>query len=233
MLRPLGPSQFQSHIVGSITRENQGAQKDFKLPAFCSVFVWVIPPGLPIETLLRMSAEMLPENRTRRQAMAEIETNADPLCKFGPGGDFVSVWQPQAARICGSLNSLAKPLTSIVQMFAVLLGSKPGGPLVNMETALACNKSTCHHQEKVQDGVRSCKTSNSIDAAATATAADGSLFSREPLLFADHCRVGIRVKHKPKHRIRTYRRATKKRAALWLSEQGSLFETDLASARTA
>jgi len=110
----------------------------------------------------------------RRQA----DGQAEPLCKFGPGGDFIAVWQPELA---------------------------------------AANS----------------KTYNTVDSAPVATIEDGGVLSREPMLFPDNSRIGGPTEHKPKYRVRTYRRAAKKRPAFRLSEQGSLFELDLAGARTA
>ena len=110
----------------------------------------------------------------RRQADEQVE----PLCKFGPGGDFIAIWQPE-----------------------LLAGSS--------------------------------KTDNTINPTPVAAIEDSGVLSRQPMLFPDNSRTGSPIKHQPKYRVRTYRRAAKKRPAFRLSEQGSLFEPDLASARTA
>jgi len=100
-----------------------------------------------------------------------------PLCKFGPGGNFVTVW-PQ--------------------------------------------KGTSEHAD------------DRITDPATGAAIKGScLISDGPMLFADDCRISIRTWHKPKHNIRTYRRAVKKRPSAVLSGHSSLFAAEFKSAKTA
>jgi hypothetical protein len=127
--------------------------------------------------------------RTKKM-MPQTDGQAEPLCKFGPGGDFITAWQPEL--------------------------TKPSGP-----------------QEKAKDVVANSKTNSTVNSAPDATIEDGRVLSREPMLFPDNSRVSSRIKHKPKYRIRTYRRAAKKRFAFGPSEQGSLFELDFQRARTA
>jgi len=158
---------------------------------------------------------------------------AEPLCKFGPGGDFIATWQPTLSESSSSSNWLRRVLTFTLEPLALLLGLKPGSPSVHTGHAVAVNEFTAHDEERIPNGVRNIRVDRPFDAAATGTAAADCLFPAQPLLFPDHRRTGLRIRHKPQHGVRTYRRTAKKRPALWLPEQGSLFEIDLPSARTA
>lgn len=174
-----------------------------------------------------------PLQNTRRKAKAEVDMKAEPLCKFGPGGDFIAAWQPTLSESSSSSNWLTKVLTFMLEPLALLLGLKPSGPSAHAGQAVAAHEFTARDEQRVPNGVRNIRVDRTFDAAPTATAAADCLFSGQPSLFPDHRRVGLRIRHKPQHRVRTYRRTAKKRPALWLPEQGSLFEIDLASARTA
>jgi len=99
-----------------------------------------------------------------------------PVCKFGPGGDFVSIWPERFA-------GLYQP-----------------GPAYT--------------------GV------------AAGDEGDGRL-PAQPMLFADDFRTAGANQHKPKRRIRAYRRAAKKKVHLEFSRQGSLFAADAHCAKTA
>ena len=97
----------------------------------------------------------------------------EPVCKFGPGGDFVSVW-PRDTKGAGPADARSS------------LGSQ------------------------------------------------GSVgLSGQTLLFTDVRVSGSRAGHKPKHHIQAYRRTATKKPAEGSPPQGTLFETNSRSARTA
>jgi hypothetical protein len=102
------------------------------------------------------------KTKRQRKMRRQADGQAEPLCKFGPGGDFIAVWQPELV-------------------------------------------------------ARSSKTDNTVDSAPATTIEDSGVLPREPMLFPDNSRIGSRIKHKPKYRVRTYRRAAKKRPAFRLS----------------
>jgi len=101
-----------------------------------------------------------------------VNNQTEPLCRVGPGGDFVSLWPAE------------------------------NQPNSNCTTPIRVVKGDCR-------------------------------FSGEPMLFADDWLTGVRVCHKSKHSIRTYSRAAKKKSSHDSSGQGSLFEADFKSAKTA
>jgi len=163
----------------------------------------------------------------------ERNREAEPLCKFGPGGDFTVVLQPEPSESSESSKPLVKLLASAVEIVAIVLGLKRAGSYVPLRNAFCSNELTVCHKEKVKNAAENSRAYNTTDPAPTTATEDGGPFSPEPMLFPDLGRNGIRIRHKPKHCIRTYRRTTKKRLAIGLSEQGSLFETKFKSARTA
>jgi len=152
------------------------------------------------------------------------ERQAEPLCKFGPGGDFVAVWEPEPSEC---LETLARLPRSAIEALAAAFGLKRATPLI------CPNEQIDRHMEKSNDAIENSTARDSTDAASTPAPANDSTFSAEPLLFPDLVRNGIRIKHKPKHRIRTSHRAAKKGAAFKIPKQSSLFEGQLPRARIA
>jgi len=156
----------------------------------------------------------------------------EPVCSFGPGGDFTCVWKPDMFAL-PSQNRLAIVLTTLTEIATAILGSEPETVVSasanphSAEAALLCREGTAKYaKENTND--RQCAHSTT-----TTTAKSDLLFSDEPMLFPDNRRIGLRTAYKPKHRIRTYRRTTKKRTAFNLVVQGSLFAIDSKSAKTA
>ena len=160
-------------------------------------------------------------------------SQAKPLCKLGPGGDFVTVWQPQPSSSSGPSNHLVKFLTSTVEIVTMLLGLNRNSPCVGSKSAYYFSECVVCQKEEATNAVSSSNLCSTIDPAPATITEDTRPFSREPMLFPDHSGIGVRTKHKPKHRVRTRSRAAKKRLALRLSEQSSLFELGFKSAKTA
>ena len=163
----------------------------------------------------------------------ERNTEAEPLCQFGPGGDFIAVWLPEPPESSASSNLLAKLLASAVEIVAMVLGLERTGSHVPLRSAFGSNELTVCHKDEDENAVRTGKAYDKTDSAPTTASEDDSSLSGEPMLFPDLGRDGIRIRHKPKHCIRTYRRTAKKRLAVRSSQHGSLFESQFRSARTA
>ena len=129
-----------------------------------------------------------------------------PVCRFGPGGDFVSIWPESSQFQLPSQNRLLKILACLNEIIAGVLGSE-----FNPLSAAA---------PKAQP----------IPAARF----DQSRKSQaQPMLFPDDSRIGLRAAHKPRHRIRAHHRTIKKRPCIDPAEQGLLFAPDIKIARTA
>lgn len=156
-----------------------------------------------------------------------IKRQIEPACKFGPGGDFVSHWpgragEPQEV----STNRLGRVLASIGEIITTLIGLAP-------EQMRVAEESILYKEGKSGYAVTNIRADRGPYTTSATIIKGNRLFPGEPLLFADDSRISVRTGHKPKHRIRTYQRASKKRSSFSLPGQGSLFETDLKSARTA
>ena len=158
---------------------------------------------------------------------------AEPLCKFGPGGDFTSIWQPEISESSISSNWLVKLLASVVEVIAVLIDLKRYSPYVHLRNDFSSNELTVCHKEHVKNAFENTTSIDTDNTSPTPATEIGGILPKDPLLFPDLGRNGIRIKHKPKHRIRTYHRTAKKRIAISPSKQSSLFESQFKSARTA
>ncbi len=162
--------------------------------------------------------------------LPDKEQQAGPLCKFGPGGDFVATWQPKPSK---QPDVLARLLGSAVHALAAAFGLKNAGSNVPLSGSLYSDESTVHNTENLNDAIENSTTRDSTNTASAPAPANDSPFSAEPLLFPDLIRNGLRVRHQPKHRVRAPRRAAKKGAAFRIPKQGSLFEGKLARTRIA
>lgn len=157
-----------------------------------------------------------------------------PVCKFGPGGDYVRFWPPGSYELPQlSANSLTKVLMSLSKIMENLLSSESGNMLAGRTAAgRAANRFDCWKGD-LEDAVKSAKIDKPSHAASSTVIKGDRPRSGEPMLFADDWRVGIGTWRKPKHHIRACRRTAKKRAALSIPGQGTLFDVDFKSARTA
>ena len=158
--------------------------------------------------------------------------HVEPLCKFGPGGDFEVTWQPEPPEVF-EMNRLLRLLSAAFEVLVFILGLRRTAAHISWMNAAEGSEVIDFDREKARNEGQNRESRDPAYAPATAVADNGSALSAEPMLFPDLGRIGVRIKPKPKHRIRTYRRAAKKRPALEFWEQGSLFEGQFRSARTA
>jgi hypothetical protein len=161
-----------------------------------------------------------------------INQQIEPVCRFGPGGDFIFGWpsKPQASVYLS--NRFVKLLNSMNEILNALVGCG-----FDLDSAPAdvrtIPQQSVWRKEKLEyaygnDGLDGQAYASSV----TIVKSDSSL-SGEPMLFSDDRGVVFTVGNKPKHRIRTYRRTAKKGPPFGLHSQGSLFEPDCKSARIA
>ena len=157
----------------------------------------------------------------------------EPLCKFGPGGDFVAVWPNEPVEHAEQSPLLVKLFNSAVEAMAVTIGIRRTAPIASPSDIFGADEFAAGVKENVPNAAKNRRPRSSVNPAPAPVAQDGGGFSRQPLLFPNVGRNGIRAEHKPKHRIRAYRRAAQKGPALRLAKQGSLFDCQFKSARTA
>ncbi|MGB7581408.1 MAG: hypothetical protein WBL85_03045 [Sedimentisphaerales bacterium] len=155
-----------------------------------------------------------------------------PVCRFGPGGDYESVWPGEwMEQATQPKNAIGRLLDVIAGMTDVIRGGdrcvEVTGPIdIEQENKL-------YESDERGTGVR-----RGAYAAAGSVAKHNRGVSDQQGLFADDWRAGAAVKHKPSNRIRTHRTTAKKRtcvgSAVSFDEgQGTLFELDFKGAKTA
>ena len=144
----------------------------------------------------------------------------EPICRFGPGGDFVSVWPPQSQPL---KKQPAKLLSRLNEIITSLIGSTSKE---NLEYVVESSTGK-------SAGGRDFAMGEPAYSTPTAAIKSDSRFSGRTLLFADDCRTGFGTDNKPKHNIRAYRRTAKKRPVISFADHGSLFEANFKSAKTA
>jgi len=182
--------------------------------------------------------------------------SSEPLCKFGPGGDFVAVWPGPAAGGSPALRLLA----AVVEAAAVILGLKQSAAWQGLSPALvgggsrsglsdrsdqsdeSDRRGPCRlgpqERSRIEKEIQIHATENSRafrapDPSPAPASKDGRRLPGEPMLFPDVRRNGVRIEHKPKHRIRAYRGAAKKGPSVRLCKQSTLFDAQFGSARIA
>ena len=160
-----------------------------------------------------------------------------PVCRFGPGGDYESVWpgdwMEQATQ---PKNAIGRLLDVIAGMTDVLRGGERcvevTGP-IDISDCVTTQENKSYESNERGAGIR-----RGAYAAAGPVAEHNSGVSDQPGLFADDWRAGAAAKHKPNNRIRAHRTVAKHRTCVGATVpfdegQGTLFELDFKGAKTA
>jgi len=162
--------------------------------------------------------------------------SSEPLCRFGPGGEFVAVWSGGAPAGSRGLRLLA----AFVEAAAVVLGlrqsiasQQPSRRATPPLGKHATQEESRSQKEKQIHAIERSRALRVPDPSPAPASKDGRRLPGEPMLFPDVRRDGLRIEHKPKHRIRAYRGAAKKGASVRLSKQSTLFDAQLGSVRIA
>jgi hypothetical protein len=163
-----------------------------------------------------------------------FEDDNPPLCRFGPGGDFTSDWLTQSAGHAPSSNNrLNKILASLNEIIAAMLGAELDDHAVKNEKYQLEAKRIIFPNGELKHADKNIDPDKTPDPATVPTVNDGSSLPDQQMLFPDDGGDSRRAPNKPKYRIRTYRKASKKKALVSFFGQGSLFDDNLKSARTA
>jgi hypothetical protein len=163
----------------------------------------------------------------------ERNGHIEPLCMFGPGGDFTDHWPPDGTETCEWSNPLVRLLAAVVEIFAFILGLRLSSAFVHLDHSPGSNELTDCYKEKFINAVENSEARDTTNSSPVSASEDGGAISGESMLFPNLRRNGIQIEPKPKHRLRTHHRAAKKRSALRFTEQGTLFDVDFASAKIA
>ena len=165
--------------------------------------------------------------------VAQRIEQVEPLCKFGPGGDYEITWQPEQAEFFEMSNRALRLLSAALEVLIVLLGVRRAGDHVSWGNTTCGSEVIDFDREKARNAAKNGRRRDTAYAPAVAIADDGGAVSGEQMLFPYLGGDGVGAGHKPKHGIRAYRRAAKKRSAVRFGKQGSLFEGQFKSAKTA
>ena len=157
-----------------------------------------------------------------------------PVCRFGPGGDYVYDWPAKSAQTPARQPN---PLNKVLAAIADLMGTTVSGELMiqtQMPVYIAADSTTkqddtdiegpTNHSINQKESSAGDKPNRTNYAASIADPTGGSEVRAEPMLFGDDCGISRGPKRKPHHRIRAHRRAAKKRPGYSLKGQGTLFE---------
>ena len=156
-----------------------------------------------------------------------------PVCRFGPGGDYESVWpgdwMEQATQ---PKNAIGRLLDVVAGMTDVLRGGNRCveviGPDRITERIVFEQENKSYESDERGAGIR-----RGAYAAAGPVAKRNRGVSEQQGLFADDRRAGGVAGRKPNYRIRAHRAVAKKRACFEPAGQGTLFELDFKGAKTA
>lgn len=169
--------------------------------------------------------------------MDRFNKNMDvPLCKFGPGGDFTNQYDSEKPAM-PTADGIS-PLGKVLNLIAEVIGAAVQPEIL---TEIACalppvdaltNTDTSSSKETRPDDQTQFAQSPDQPQAASGAKTNRPL-AGQPLLFSNDWRTGAGPQHKPGHRIRTCRRASRKKTAPPVYRQGSLFETHACRRKTA
>jgi len=143
--------------------------------------------------------------------MSNLYEQNQPLCKFGPGGDFVSCWPGSAG---------------------IVPAEKPGGiaeSLVEIITALLAGRLEPAGSSEAQNRrpILKYELTHAKNQLST-TAGNVRKIPSQQLLFPDNSGTSRAAGHRHKHRLRPHRTASRRKFA-----QHTLFETSFKTAKTA
>ena len=157
----------------------------------------------------------------------------EPICRFGPGGDYVHNWPPSTYQTGQpNQNPLSRVLASLSEIIAAMLGSEFDSTAVSSTNIQTSAQQIRRRKERLEYAVTLNKADAPADPAPVANIKGNFKVHGQPMLFADDWRVGEQAGHKPKHRVRAHRRTPKKRPA-FAPSGGTLFEPNFKSAKTA
>ena len=152
-----------------------------------------------------------------------------PVCRFGPGGDYVRDWLGGANR--KREGKSANPLRKVLEMLADIIGATVDPAMFgDMRIEGPSESITPVTINDVMEGTSegSGNDGDSDHAAAVGDIEDHSAVRGQSLLFGDDGGTGRSGRRKSHHRVRAYRKPPKKRSSCQIEGQGTLFEIDSA-----
>ena len=154
-----------------------------------------------------------------------------PLCRFGPGGDFVTNWPAGKSKVS---KASRRPIGTALNAIAKMLDTVIAEELLHNSTIEKIN-SAIHNAElniSMEDKSENDK-SNGFNASSVSGLEAGGQLQTQPMLFDNSSGTGANIRNKQNFRIRAGRKSKRKSAAFSRSWQGSLFESHDQSAKVA
>lgn len=151
-----------------------------------------------------------------------------PVCRFGPGGDFVSYWPIGSAKSYPEPyeNKLTKIIERLNQIISGLIQSQPDIQVNFSDTEADILRKVKKERVIIAKATDKKQSQPSTNAASLSN----KKVSEQQLLFANDWGACERAGYKQKHNIRAHQRTPKKRISSKRYGQGSLFGADLKSA---
>ncbi len=169
----------------------------------------------------------------RRELLGYEYDLSEPVCKFGPGGEFVSYWPPMPddySRI--RPNALTKLLNKLVPLVKIAPAQPSHQPQI-VATPVEHEEHIISSKEQFENAANHDAGDRASHAPPATIIKGDNLFPGQQILFPDDSRARRRAANKPKHHFRAHRRAAKKGFIAGRPRQGSLFEADFKGAKTA
>ncbi len=153
-----------------------------------------------------------------------IDDGKQPLCKFGPGGEYVYNWPGENdALATAGKNPLGRILSALAQIIGATINCELLSEFQSAADAEIKNAVKGKlPKEKTESANKKPPKPNYSTTIRGAKA--NKTFPAQPMLFADNGRTGRRVRNKPANRLRAHRRTSRKKAACKIKGQGTLFE---------
>ena len=141
-----------------------------------------------------------------------------PVCRFGPGGDFVADWPPRE-------KLSADPISKVLETIAKIIGTVITPELLQRSNAdrISIALTDIEQAENMEDKIDFNQSDKSDTKTVTSAQADRKL-PQEPMLFDNNTGAGAIAGHKQNNSIRAHRRPKRKRVSFRTIRQGSLFE---------
>ena len=150
-------------------------------------------------------------------------TNEHPLCRFGPGGEYTYDWPPSDYKYKMPVqDKLTQVLMTISDMVTDFVKYQPDA--VNPQQKTQIDSGNLKYEKSY---------TTPADPSSTANIKSHKNLPKQQMLFSDDCRTGKSNINKQKHNIRAHRKPANKRPALNIAGQGTFFDNNFKSARSA
>jgi hypothetical protein len=153
-----------------------------------------------------------------------------PVCRFGPGGDFVQDYWPDKKLSQAPRRPIGSVLKAIAKMLDVVITEEllQNSTLEKINLAINGAQITADLENEID-----IDKSDELNAPPVAGLEVNQHLQKEPMLFDNASGAGAIAGHKPADGIRARRGSKRKRSAFGTPWQGSLFESYPQSAKVA